>query len=288
MPKSSIIVAAALALLPGLPLATVQARQAVQTLPAFKPNDGPPNFGPPPAGQRPPSNQLYAGNIRCESQNFRTQRCNVRTQNRVTLVQQQGNSPCRRGQTWRYDANAITVSDGCRGTFAYGYGNVPPGKDSNGNALPWILAGAGATAGIAAIVNSGNNNPPPPEARPAPPLPQEAPPPVAAPPVPPAPPAIAGPPFPAQPPAKIDANLQMLTAAQQPSMQSCLFEGARQVGVGGGSVLRLDGVDRIEQGNGGWRFTFRATGTFPDRDRRFSVFCRSTPTSVIEFTPTGL
>ncbi len=226
----------------------------------------------------------FAGTVKCESQNFRPRTCRARTQMRVEIVQVHGGS-CQRGRSFRYDANSITVTEGCRATFAYGTGNVRPKVDNGNSALPWLLAGAGATAGIVALANSGNNNPPPPEARPAPPPP---PPPAveAAPPPPPPPPPVAGPPFPSLPPATIDANIQMLTPDQQRTMQVCLFEGARQTGIAGGSRMTLVGVDQIVQGNGGWRFTARGTATFPDMDRNFSVFCRATPSSVIEFTVT--
>jgi hypothetical protein len=80
----------------------------------------------------------------------------------------------------------------------------------------------------------------------------------------------------------------MLTPDQQRTMQTCLFEGARQVGIAGGSVLTLTSVDRIEQGNGGWRFTMRGSATFPNGTRNFSAFCRATPTQIVEFTVTPI
>jgi hypothetical protein len=148
--------------------------------------------------------------------------------------------------------------------------------------LPWVLAGAGATAGIVALANSGSSSTPEPE-RPAPAPPPPPPPPAAA--SPPAPkPETPQPPFPALPPAKLDANIQMLTADQQRTMQTCLFEAARQTGLSGGTVIRLDSVDEIVQGNGGWRFRFRATGTWPNGQRQGSAFCRASPTQIFEFT----
>lgn len=228
-----------------------------------------------------PPNQAqryFAGTIRCESQNFQPRTCRARTQDRVEIVQVHGGS-CARNRSFTYTADQIRVTDGCRATFAYGYGNVRPQADSGSNALPWVLAGAGATAGIVALANSGSSSPPKEEARPAP-APVPAPPVETAPPV----PQVPQPPFPALPPAKLDANIQMLTADQQRTMQTCLFEGARQTGLSGGSALRLDSVDEIVQGNGGWRFRFRATGTWPNGQRQGSVFCRATPTQIIEFT----
>ncbi len=228
--------------------------------------------------------RYFAGTTRCESQNFRPRTCRARTQMRVEIVQVHGGS-CQRGRSFRYDPNGITVTDGCRATFAYGTGNVRPQADNGNSALPWLLAGAGATAGIVAIANSGNDKPPQPEARPAPvaPPPPPPPPPTQPAPPPPPPPATDGP-FPSLPPAKIVANTQMLTADQQRTMQTCLFEGARQVGIAGGSVMTLSSVDRIAQGNGGWRFNARGSATFPNGERGFSVFCRATPTQVVEFT----
>lgn len=262
--------------------------QPPQTLPApVPPHNRPPHNRPqpvPPIAQQP---QWFAGQVRCESSRNRAQTCRARTQNRVELIYVHGGS-CQSFRDFSYTANNITVRNNCRATFAYGYGNHRPKADGGGgaNALPWLLAGAGATAAIVAIANSGNDAPPEPD-RPAPPPPppsQPAPPP----PPEPAPPATPQPPFPSLPPAKLEANIQMLTQAQQPSMQTCLFEGSRQVGLSGGSHVRLDAVDQIEQGNGGWRFRFRGTGTWPNGQRQFSVFCRATPTSIIEFTPTPL
>jgi hypothetical protein len=231
-----------------------------------------------------PPNQAqryFAGTIRCESQNFQPRSCRARTQDRVEIVQVHGGS-CARNRSFTYTAEQIRVTDGCRATFAYGYGNVRPQADSGSNALPWVLAGAGATAGIVALANSGSDSPPPPEARPAPVAPP--PPPAQTAPPSPAQPQTPQPPFPALPPAKLDANIQMLTADQQRTMQTCLFEGARQTGLSGGSALRLDSVDEIVAGNGGWRFRFRATGTWPNGQRQGSIFCRATPTQIIEFT----
>lgn len=230
--------------------------------------------------------RYFAGTVRCESQNYRTRTCRARTQNRVEIVQVHGGS-CQRNRSFSYDFNGITVMNGCRATFAYGTGNVRPKASGGNSALPWVLAGAGATAGMIAIANSGSNTPPPPpEARPAPVEPVAPPPPP--PPVAPAPPATPQPPFPSLPPASIDANIQFLTPDQQRVMQVCLMEGARQVGNTGGTALRFDGMNEIQPGNGGWRFTFRATGTWPDQPRSFRVLCRATPTSIVEFTPTRL
>jgi len=281
MPIAIVAVAATFAL-----PATAQVRPS--TLPAVVPQN--PIARPAPV---PPSNQdrsntqnvnssrNFAGTVRCESQNFQPRTCRANTQNRVEIVQVHGGS-CARNRSFTYTEREIRVTDGCRATFAFGYGNVQPQADNGSNALPWVLAGAGATAGIVALANSGSNEPTQ-QAQPAP----VAPPPTATPPVatPPAP-TVPQPPFPALPPAAISANIQMLTSDQQRTMQTCLFEGARQTGISGGTVFKLDSVDEIVAGNGGWRFRFRATGTWPNGQRQGSIFCRATPTSVIEFTVT--
>ena len=265
--------------LPARPSVPTRPSQPAQPLPAPLPPSGPGHSW----DQSHNLPQYFAGTTRCESQNHRTRTCRARTQNRVEIVQVHGGS-CQRNRSFSYDSNGITVSDGCRATFAYGYGNVRPRADSGPNALPWLLAGAGATAGIVAIANSGNDNKPQQEARPAP-----APEPVPAPAPAPAPqpePQLPQPPFPALPPAAIEANIQMLTPDQQRSMQPCLFEAARQTGVSGGTHVRLDSVDEIVAGNGGWRFRFRATGTWPNGQRQYNAFCRATPTQIVEFTVT--
>jgi hypothetical protein len=253
--------------------APLPAPEPPTTRPAPIPAPMPPSTLPAPL---PPSGSLFAGSVKCESDRNRSRTCGARNnQGRVEIVQVHGGS-CVRNRSFYYSTDSITVTDGCRATFAYGYGNHRPKASSGPNALPWLLAGAGATAGIVAIINSGNDRSEP-EARPAPPPP----PPAETPPQ-----AGPQPPFPALPPAAIEANTQFLTADQQRSMQTCLLEGARQTGITGGTVLRLDAMESIEQGNGGWRFRFRATTTHPDRQRQFSVFCRATPTSIVEFTVT--
>lgn len=269
-----------------LGLAVPAGAQMAQTLPAMIPGRPVQPVQPLPSPAPPPgwnSSSYFAGTTRCESQNHRPRTCRARTQNRVEIVEVHGGS-CARGRSFLYDSNSIQVLDGCRATFAYGYGDVRPRASGGSSALPWVLAGAGATAGVVALANSGNNSPPPPEARPVPVQPAPPPPPPVAEPV---APAVPQPPFAALPPAKLDANIQMLTADQQRTMQTCLFEAARQTGITGGTHLRLDSVDEIVQGNGGWRFRFRASGTWPNGQRQYSAFCRATPTQIIEFAVPG-
>ena len=51
----------------------------------------------------------------------------------MEIVQVHGGS-CQRHRSFSYTASNITVSDGCRATFAYGYGNVRPRADSGAHA----------------------------------------------------------------------------------------------------------------------------------------------------------
>lgn len=235
---------------------------------------------------RPPRGDGFAGRITCESRNNRTQRCNARTQNRVELLTR--SAACSRGN-WGYDQRHIWVSRNCRGTFAYGYGrNNWDRPGSSGPSTGAIIGGVTVAAGLAALLANRNNarppsavgNYPPP---PPPPPPRESdmrPQPLPEP-EPEAPPAPAGP-FPPGPPAKVVADLSVLPADSRPAMNTCLQEAARQVGITGGTQLRFDRLTWIEPGNGGWRFRAQLIATYPDAERILPLFCRATPTRVVE------
>lgn len=241
---------------------------------------------PVPPSVRPPAGD-FAGRITCESRNNRTQRCNARTQNRVELLTR-SSATCVRGRSWGYDDRHIWVSNNCRGTFGYGYGRGSGGGSSSGGrglSAGAIIGGAAAAAGLIAILNSRNNSsssssvsqggvPP----APIPPAPEPTPTPLPQPETPPPPTA----PFPAGPPAVIVAELSSLPAAARPPMNVCLAEAARQVGITGGTQLRFDRLTWIEPGNGGYRFRAQLVGTWPDGDRMLPLFCRATPTRVVE------
>lgn len=55
--------------------------------------------------------------IRCESDDGRWKRCDVRARGRVEIVRQLSRSACVRGQSWGTDAQGIWVSGGCRAEF---------------------------------------------------------------------------------------------------------------------------------------------------------------------------
>lgn len=237
---------------------------------------------------RPPRGDGFAGRVTCESRNNRTQRCNARTRNRVELLTRAAN--CTRGRSWGYDQRHIWVSRNCRGTFAYGYGrNNWDRPGSSGPSTGAIIGGVTVAAGLAALLASRNNArppsavgnypPPPPPSPPREPdmRPQPMPEPEPAPEAPPP----AGP-FPPGPPAKVVADLSVLPADSRPSMNTCLQEAARQVGVTGGTQVRFDRLVHIEPGNGGWRFRAQLIATYPDAERILPLFCRATPTRVVE------
>jgi hypothetical protein len=243
--------------------------------------DRPPPF-------QPPRGEGFAGRVTCESRNNRTQRCNARTQNRVELLTR--SAACSRGN-WGYDQRHIWVSNNCRGTFAYGHGNHRDDRPGRGGpSVGQVIGGVTVAAGLGALLgNRGNsrsssspvgNYPPPPP--PPPREPDMAPLPEPEPaPEPEAPPPPAGP-FPPGPPAVVVADLSVLPADSRPSMNTCLQEAARQVGVTGGTKLRFDRLVWIEPGNGGWRFRAQLIATYPDGERILPLFCRATPTRVVE------
>lgn len=208
--------------------------------------------------------QGYAGQISCESRNNRTRTCNVPTQNRVTLLRANG-GVCNQGRGWGYDRRSIWVRN-CRATFAYGYGNnwgggggwqpERPDRDK-GPSTGLIIGGVAVAAGLIALLASKNKKSGASAA--------EAP--------------ISHPPG---PPASLSADLNLVRSEARPSLQTCLFEASRQIGVTGGTRLRLDRITSIEPGNGGWRFAADLTASYPDGERTTPFYCRATPTKVVQ------
>lgn len=210
------------------------------------------------------SNRGYAGRITCESRNNRTRYCNVNTQNRVVLLRANG-GVCNQGRGWGYDRRSIWVRD-CRATFAYGYGNnwgggwqpEYPDRDK-GPSTGLIIGGVAVAAGLIALLASKNK-------KPADSATPETPPTT----------------YPPGPPAALSADLTLVRSEARPSLQTCLFEASRQIGVTGGTRLRLDRITNIEPGNGGWRFAADLTASYPDGDRTTPFYCRATPTKVVQ------
>ncbi len=231
----------------------------------------------------------YGRTIRCESVKHKTERCSVRTENRVQLVRRLGGS-CVQNRTWGFTSNTIWVSNGCSAEFAYGRwagdGGQYPGNPYPGNPYPQpypekekdkgpstgaVIAGVAVAGGlIALLASNANKKKKEKEAAEAANTPAPTPEPEA--------PAT----FPPGPPAALVADLSPLPTAARPSVQTCLYEAARQIGATGGTRLSYDKLTSLEQGNGGWRFGASLTATYPDGDRVLPLYCRATPTKVIQ------
>lgn len=213
---------------------------------------------------------VFPGNgytLRCESFRNQRQRCAADTESRVQLVRRLGGA-CTQGRTWGYDRRSIWVDRGCRAEFSYGRwagggGHYPQPDRDKGPSTGAVIAGVVVAGGlIALLANSANRKPAQGAATTR------------------EPPAPAT--FPAGPPAALVADLAPLPSAARPSVQTCLYEAARQIGATGGTRLSYDRLVSLEQGNGGWRFGASLTATYPDGDRVLPFYCRATPTKVIQ------
>lgn len=221
-----------------------------------------------PSIQPPRPGDGYSQMIRCESRQNRRQRCAVNTDNRVQLMRTIGGN-CVQGRSWGYDQRSIWVDRGCRADFSYGRwagngGNQPDRDRDKGPSTGVVIAGVAVAAGlIALLASSANKKKAQTEAAPAP--------------------AAQTPPtYPAGPPAALVANLSPLPSASRASVQTCLNEAARQIGATGGTRLSYDRLVSLEPGNGGWRFGASLTARYPDGDRELPLYCRATPTNVIQ------
>lgn len=70
--------------------------------------------------------------VRCESRDYRYQRCNVNWRD-ARIVRQASSTPCRRGDTWGIDRKGLWVDRGCAGVFAEA-GGRPGGPGGPGHA----------------------------------------------------------------------------------------------------------------------------------------------------------
>lgn len=204
----------------------------------------------------------YAGTIRCESRGNRYEQCNVRTDNRVELLRRLGGR-CNAGRQWGYTSSHVWVNDGCRAEFGYGYrGSTRPPEKDKGPSTGLIVGGIVVAGGLIALLASQGKKKKEGEAAPA----EET----------------VTPTYPAGPPATLSANLSALPAAARPSVQNCLNDAARQIGVTGGTRLSYDRLVNLEQGNGGWRIRAAMTAAYPDGNRTLEMYCRATPTQIIQ------
>ena len=208
----------------------------------------------------------FAGFIRCESSNNRWRQCNANTANRVELVRALSGN-CQRGRSWGMTRSYVWVERGCPADFGYGYGNVgspnpgpqPQPVRDRGPSAGVVIAGVVVAGGLIALLASRKTSRTT-EAS-APPMPET---------------------FPAGPPAALSADLSSIPNAARSAVQNCMFDAARQIGVTGGTKLRFERTTTLEPGNGGWRFRAAVTASYPDGDRTLDMYCRSTPTEVIQ------
>ncbi|QMW21506.1 DUF3011 domain-containing protein [Sandaracinobacteroides saxicola] len=235
-----------------------------------------------PGGSSAPAGGVWAGaTIRCESRNNGRRECSADTRGGVRLVRQLSDAACREHRTWGTTGNAIWVDNGCRGEFQTRYGGGGHGghvvveNSSSGPSTAAIIGGVAVAGGLIALLAKPSKGskpaPAPPPAQPGQPQP------VAPPPAPALPAAPAG-------PAKISASLGGVTPDARPALGMCLNDAARQIGATGGSEIKLDRLDDVAPGNGGFRFRMMLVGIYPDKPRVIPTFCRATPTKVVELT----
>jgi hypothetical protein len=202
----------------------------------------------------------YAGTLNCESWNYAYQQCNVPTNNRVELTRKIAGK-CNAGRQWGYTGDYIWVDKGCRAEFGYGYRNTrPPEKDKDkGPSTGLIIGGIVVAGGLIALLASQKKKKADGTAT------EEA--------------VVT---HPARGPATLSANLSSLPSAARPSVQNCMTDAARQIGITGGTKLSYDKLVSLEQGNGGWRIRATMTATYPDGAKQVEMFCRATPTDIIQ------
>ena len=207
----------------------------------------------------------YAGIMNCESWNRNYQQCNVRTNDRVELTRRLGGK-CNAGRQWGYTSDYIWVDKGCRAEFGYGYRGVQPPKDKDkGPSTGLIIGGIVVAGGLLALLASQKKKKKEATGE------QTT-----------APEDTATPTYPAGPPAALSANLSALPSAARPSVQNCMTDAARQIGVTGGTRLSYDKLISLEQGNGGWRIRATMTATYPDGAKQVEMYCRATPSDIIQ------
>lgn len=201
----------------------------------------------------------YAGTLRCESWSYKYQQCNVPTNNRVDLTRKIAGK-CNAGRQWGYTGDYIWVDKGCRAEFAYGYRDVQPTRPDKdkGPSTGLIVGGVVVAGGLLALLLSKKK-------KAADGATEES--------------ATTHPP---RGPATLSANLSGLPSASRPSVQNCMTDAARQIGVTGGTKLSYDKLVSLEQGNGGWRIRAAMTATYPDGAKSIEMYCRATPSDIIQ------
>lgn len=101
------------------------------------------HFGPGQSGSRPGAGQR----VRCESNDGRTNYCDIDSRGGVVLVRQLSRGACIEGRTWGSDRRGVWVSQGCRAEFEARGG----GWGGPGNGTGWG-GGVGGHGGVAQSV----------------------------------------------------------------------------------------------------------------------------------------
>lgn len=257
-----------------LPLAAQSAGQYTRPAPVPEPTPSRPYL----TNRAADTNAAWNGaTFRCESRDGRRNTCSADTRGGIRLLKQLSDVQCREGRTWGISSNAIWVDGGCRGEFQQRYGGVGSvvGSSGNGNSsssgpsTAAIIGGVAVAGGlIALLAKPGKGGKPAPTTAIGQPAgPQQ-------------------PPLPAPPagPAKISAQMGSVSPDARPALSMCLNDAARQIGATGGSEIRLDRIDDVQPGNGGYRFRVQLGAIYPDQTRNIPAFCRATPTQVVELT----
>jgi hypothetical protein len=209
-------------------------------------------------------NRDFSGIIQCGSFGNQRRQCNVNTVNRVELVRSLSGN-CYRGRSWGFTRNHIWVESGCRAEFGYGYANMgndysmPEWDRDRGPSAGEVIAGVVVSGGLIALLASRKKASSPETSTATKPAT-----------------------FSAGPPAALSADLSSVPSAARSSVQNCMFDAARQIGVTGGTKLSFDRTISIEPGNGGWRLRAAMTASYPDGNRTLEMYCRATPTKIVQ------
>ena len=208
----------------------------------------------------------FANALACAANGNRERSCRAATGNRV-VISRIFSGQCRAVRDWSFSSYDIRVRNGCHARFLYGYANgnptplpqpVPDRDRDRGPSAGAVIAGVVVAGGLIAILANVAKKKDQTASTSTPTT------------------------FPPGPPATVSADLAALPKDARPTMQNCLFAAAREIGVTGGSRMRLDRVTKIEPGNGGWRFNADLTSTYPDGDRETPIYCRATPTKIVQ------
>lgn len=249
----------------------------------------------PPGYDRPQVQPPYYGDDRggrltCESRDGSQQRCAANTQGRVVVLRQLSRTRCVEGRNFRYNRRAIIVDGGCRAEFGFGRqwagggypgqpgypGQYPQPDRDRGPGAGAVIAGVAVAGGLIALLASQNRKKQAERAAAGTAatiddrdanralgagLPEN---------------------YRPGPPASISAEFRDLPADARAVAQTCMFEAARQIGATGGTRVTYDRLVKLDPGNGGYRIRADLTAIYPDGARPLPMYCRATPTRVVE------